>query len=99
MTDHIKEAKNVCERLRDGTLPCNEVSELRAQTHALIAIAEQLRIANLLASSERFTGTPMNQVQADSQEALTEFVHHEQDYYCRFKPDVAEALGIKEQKQ
>jgi hypothetical protein len=46
MTNHIKAAKNVCERLREGTLPCNEISELRAQTHAQIAIAEQLQLSN-----------------------------------------------------
>ena len=83
--NHIEEAKKLFNAIKGGYRP-NPEDE--AEAHALIAIAEQLRIANLIAM--RAAWTP---VEARCSEDM-------QDFYNignQIDADIAEALGIKEE--
>ena len=92
MTDYIKEAKEDIlgdiSQLSDGSWNCQTVIAKNsiAQAKALIAIAEQLRIANLL------------ELSSDDDSYCTELASRRLFDDDNYTSDIAEALGIKEQK-
>ena len=83
--NHIEETKKFFTSIKGGYLP-NPEDE--AEVHALIAIAEQLRIANLIAM--RAAWTP---VEARHSEDMQDFYH----IGNQIDADIAKALGIKEE--
>lgn len=83
--NHIEEAKKLFSSIKGGYRPSPEDE---AEVHALIAIAEQLRIANLIAM--RAAWTP---VEARHSADMQDFYH----IGNQIDADIAEALGIKEE--
>ncbi len=83
--NHIEEAKKLFSSIKGG-YRLNPEDE--AEVHALIAIAEQLRIANLIAM--RAAWTP---VEARHSADMQEFYH----IGNQIDANIAEALGIKEE--
>ena len=97
MTDYIKEAKEAFERSNNRATRKNLVrtsvgEEEHTRTSTLIAIAEQLRIANLISM-----GLVMNDGVSNmkGQHWHEFFVDNQQ--VALNKSDIAEALGIKEE--
>ena len=95
MTNHIEKALASLKPLfKPQTISVEEGNaQLHlAQAYASIAIAEQLRIANLIAlgSKDAWFGTAAEAARA------VETSHHEPGGHRRYalKPDIAEALGI-----
>jgi hypothetical protein len=91
MTNHIEEAISELDASEHLTgyeklAACHMDS---AQTHALIAIAEQLRIINLI---------KMNKVVVREGAQIGPLLYMPGNKPDYLRPDVAEALGIKEEK-
>jgi len=87
--NHQKDAARIIEQVKDYGLVGSE-SDLNvslAQTHAILAIAEQLRIGNLIALATR---APMS---GDGDGIRAIYV--DEDEYA-IRPEVAEALGIEQ---
>ena len=67
---------------------------MAAQAEATLALAEQQRIANLIALATATHPMLSEQVATDAAHALTEFNEHSMGGYHQASPDVAAALGI-----
>ena len=99
-TDRVAAAERLLTYLasRDGgpdvTLSAEAVTQA-AQVHATLAIAEQLRIANLIALATARHPMLSEQVAADAAHALTEFHEHSMGGYHQARPDIAAALGTE----
>ncbi|GAA6122595.1 hypothetical protein BPY_07030 [Bifidobacterium psychraerophilum] len=91
MSNHIEQAKQSLKDVPDGILRGNVEGEIDlAKANALIAIAEQLRIANLISlmNSDNIGG-PGNQAWEELHEKKPSRFGGEQ-----LPVDIAEALGI-----
>lgn len=101
--NHQKEAATIIEQVKDyGEIGSeSDLNVSLAQTHAILAVAEQLRIGNLLAitradPADAPTSTSMPD---DAFKALAEWVDHDDPAdggYPEWRPEVAEALGIEQ---
>ena len=89
MTDYIKEAKACLEPDENGIVT-SERSEA-SRSLALTAIAEQLRIANLIALTQTDSETS-NLFKAGYQGLFNSDARHQ-----GFRSEILEALGIKEE--
>lgn len=97
--NHLKEAKRLSRiDLHDPLIGLvvddNEIAQFSAslaQSHALIAIAEQLRIGNLIALSN---DPSYGGAAEDAESALWQI---DDNRLTHLQPDIAEALGIKEE--
>ena len=89
--NHIEEAKKFFNSIKGGYRP-NPEDE--AEVHALIAIAEQLRIANLIALEG---GGAMSHASAAKALEDVKYTPVGIQTGAHLKPDIAEALGIKEE--
>lgn len=95
MTNHIKEALTALSELEtltknapNGIKHSYDIAD-KAQTHALLAIAEQLRIMNLI---------KMDEVVVREGAQIGPLLYMPGNKPDHLRPDVAEALGIKEEK-
>lgn len=90
MTNHAQEAKRLISATdtKDWNDPSPYVDRriAAAQVHATLALAEQQRIANLIALLDQ-----------DSDDAFWA-LHHEDGQLVRFRPEIASALGIGDTK-
>ena len=99
-TDRVAAAERLLTYLasRDGgpdvTLSAEAVTQA-AQVHATLAIAEQLRIANLVALATARHPMLSEQVAEDAARTLAVFVPHSMGGYFHVRPDIAAALGIE----
>jgi hypothetical protein len=107
MNSQIKEAARCIAVAQDpaaagmSATQAAQCARMEAQTHAILAVAEQLRIANLLAitradPADAPTNTSMPD---DAFKALAEWVDHDDPEcggYPEWRPEVAEALGIEQ---
>lgn len=100
MTDRIDHA---VEALRVVSLPVTTEESTTAnatayaQVHATLALAEQQRIANLIALANSTHQILHEQTAQDAAEALVEFRPHSAGGYFQPATHIAQALGIKEQ--
>ena len=98
-TDHAQEAVRGLHVDLHDTLAYSDRSIATAQVHATLAVAEQLRIANLIAlgsigSAHRVLA---DQVSADAAKTLAEFHAHETPEvggWWQLRPDIATRLGL-----
>lgn len=104
MTNHIKEALTALSELEtltknapNGIKHSYDIAD-KAQTHALLAIAEQLRIMNLikLGKQEIVLGHHIEEGVISDATGVHPYSDTVTDRGLR--PDVVEALGIKEEK-
>lgn len=81
-----------------GHLDRGELCAAIAQAHATLELAEQQRIANLIALARLGEHTILReQVSADAAVSLVEYKEHTMGGYFQLKPEIAAALGIGEQ--
>lgn len=86
--NHQKESAKIVNYVENcGTDEESPLNVSLAQTHALLAVVEQLRIGNLLALATR---APMS---GDGDGILAIYV--DEDEYA-IRPEIAEALGIEQ---
>jgi hypothetical protein len=91
MTNHIEQADKALDVLFSPTGVSVEKATAQAQlsqAHALIAIAKQLRIANLIALSN---DASYGSATVDAESALWQINDNQ---LTHLQPDIAEALGI-----
>ena len=94
--NYIEEAKRHLTAAYDSeSSAANHFERENAKTIALIAIAEQLRISNLL---------KLCNIKDHSESELEEIAHKElfidnvrHNFATGYRPDIAEALGLKEE--
>ena len=90
MSNHIEQAKEALKGVPDGILKGNVEGEIDlAKAKALIAIAEQLRIANLIGLNQ--------EARVNSPAARSLYQVDDSQFGSMVKglqPDIAEALGI-----
>ena len=89
--NHIEEAEKFFNSIKGGYRP-NPEDE--SEVHALIAIAEQLRIANLIALAG---SGAMSHVSAAKALEVVKYTSVGLPTGADLKPDIAETLGIKEE--
>ena len=88
--DHAAEAQRLLHQWSREAMPV-------AQVHASLAIAEQLRISNLIALGYGGDEADCDQARADARAALVEWHAHEEPEmggWPEIRPDIAAALGI-----
>lgn len=103
--DHVAEAREWIDEaprelfdagLNAGTPERANLCAQLAQAHAVLALAEQTRLANLisLASCEG-DNEALDGLRAEAGDALVAWVHHSpDDEHPETRPDIAAALGI-----
>lgn len=84
MTNHIEEAKKVTEPIENGGLTYYDERLGMAKVHALIAIAEQLQLANRIAVAQ------------DTLLENSGYRDLDGIMLPQWKPEIAELLGVKE---
>ena len=99
MTDRIDHAAEAQKVLAMPTSVWGSPSEMLAgaQVHATLAIAEQLRIGNLIALGYGGDEANCDQARADARAALVNWHAHEDPEmggWPEIRPDIAAALGI-----
>ena len=106
MTNHAAEAQAALDLVAGIWGEDLAVDELLAgaQVHATLALAEQQRIANLLAMAsiqeQDFLGDYVDEIRRSGRHGLVEWVYvpatqvTSEDEYPRLRVDVADALGI-----
>lgn len=87
--DHVKEAQKALSGSGDGRNVATDASA-NAQAHAILALVEQQRIANLIALAT-------SDLQAAGDEAL-EALTLGSEHKWRMRPHIAESLGITRQE-
>ena len=88
--DHAAEAQRLLHQWSREAMPV-------AQVHASLAIAEQLRIGNLIALGYGGDEADCDQARADARAALVNWHAHEDPEmggWPEIRPDIAAALGI-----
>ena len=88
--DHAAEAQRLLHQWSREAMPV-------AQVHATLAIAEQLRINNLIALGYGGDEADCDQARADARAALVNWHAHEDPEmggWPEIRPDIAAALGI-----
>ena len=88
--DHAAEAQRLLHQWSREAMPV-------AQVHATLALAEQLRIANLIALGYGGDEADCDQARADARAALVNWHAHEDPEmggWPEIRPDIAAALGI-----
>ena len=102
-TDHAQEAVGALiksrEWLEDEEFARADLAVKRAQVHATLAVAEQLRIANLVALGSIGAAHRVlaDQVSADAAKTLAEFHAHETPEvggWWQLRPEIATRLGL-----
>ena len=99
MTDRIDHAAEAQEVLAMPTSVWGSPSEMLAgaQVHATLAVAEQLRISNLIALGYGGDEANCDQARADARAALVNWHAHEDPEmggWPEIRPDIAAALWI-----
>ena len=90
LIDHTAEAQRLLHQWSREAMPV-------AQVHATLAIAEQLRIGNLIALGYGGDEADCDQARADARAALVNWHAHEDPEmggWPEIRPDIAAALGI-----
>ena len=88
--DHATEAQRLLHQWSREAMPV-------AQVHATLALAEQLRIGNLIALGYGGDEADCDQARADARAALVNWHAHEDPEmggWPEIRPDIAAALGI-----
>ena len=103
MTDRIDHAAEAQKVLAMPTSVWGSPSEMLAgaQVHATLAVAEQLRISNLIALGYGGDEADCDQARADARVALVEWHAHEDPDmggWPEIRPDIAAALGIDDKE-
>ena len=102
--NHQKEAANIIEHVKDyGEVGSeSDLNVALAQTHAILAVAEQLRIGNLIALTQVDPGSVSQETELPS-EVWSHLIgwNYEDDPAGmngrpEFLPQIAEALGIEQ---
>lgn len=97
---HADEARRLLRRDSDfDSLDAAELSAgLASIAHATLELAEQQRIANLIALGVLGEHAILKeQVSEDAAESLVEFKEHDAGGYFQLNPEIAAALKIREQ--
>ena len=92
--DHAAEAQRLLHQWSREAMPV-------AQVHASLAIAEQLRIGNLIALGYGGDEADCDQARADARAALVNWHAHEDPEmggWPEIRPDIAAALGIDDKE-
>ena len=92
--DHAAEAQRLLHQWSREAMPV-------AQVHATLAIAEQLRISNLIALGYGGDEADCDQARADARAALVNWHAHEDPEmggWPEIRPDIAAALGIDDKE-
>ena len=92
--NHAAEAQRLLHQWSREAMPV-------AQVHATLAIAEQLRISNLIALGYGGDEADCDQARADARVALVEWHAHEDPDmggWPEIRPDIAAALGIDDKE-
>ena len=102
--NHQKEAEQLLTAVYDGTVyPDRDIAV--AQTHALLAVAEQLRIGNLIALTNSGSNPTddsaewgqQDEVRRRAYNGLVDFMENDRlTTYPVLNPEIAEALGIEQ---
>lgn len=92
--DHAAEAQRLLHQWSREAMPV-------AQVHATLAIAEQLRIGNLIALGYGGDEADCDQARADARAALVNWHAHEDPEmggWPEIRPDIAAALGVDDKE-
>ena len=94
--DHAAEARKILGAVEPYTNKDLGVAMNFAHIHATLALVEQQRIANLISAAVLTADEPPTQLVADARAALTIYRKHSLGGWHEFRPEVAKAIGIKE---
>ena len=94
--DHAGKARQILAEIPEGATEAGTMAWCaEAQVHATLAVAEQLRIANLIALA-----TPQPGIGTGGEVSLPSWIPATDGKiaYMRLRPEIADALGMEESK-